>query len=86
MNRELDDKRREKQYGFKNQDVQQKKGCGMIVNKTTLDKPETNDTEINNRIGNRIASNNEQSPHRIVSYKRFRNGKCTTIQTRKLTA
>ena len=37
-------------------------------------------------IGHRMAFNNEQSLHRIVSYKNERNYKCKTIQTRKLTA
>ena len=37
-------------------------------------------------IGHRTAFNNEQSPYRIVSYKRPRNHKCKTTQTRKLTA
>ena len=36
-------------------------------------------------IGNRTAFKHEQSPHRIVSYKRPRNDKCKTIQTRRLT-
>ena len=37
-------------------------------------------------IGHRTAFNNEQSPEAIVSYKRSRNDKFKTIQTRKLTA
>ena len=32
------------------------------------------------------AFNNEQNPHPIVSYKRPRNDKCKTIQTKKLLA
>ena len=36
-------------------------------------------------IGHRTTFNNEQSPYRIVRYKRPRNDKCKTIQTRKLT-
>ena len=36
-------------------------------------------------IGHRTAFNNEQSPYRIVSYKRPRNDKCKTIKTRKMT-
>ena len=37
-------------------------------------------------IGHCKAFNNEQRPYRIVGYKRPRNDKCKTIQTRKLTA
>ena len=37
-------------------------------------------------IGHRTAFNNEQSPYRIVSYKRPQNHKCETIQMRNLTA
>ena len=37
-------------------------------------------------IGHRTAFNNEQSPYRIVSYKKLRNDNVKTIQTKKLTA
>ena len=64
-----------------------KKGrCGMIAKETTLHKT-PNDTEASNNytIGNCTAFYNEQSLYRIVSYKRPRNDKCKTIQTRNLT-
>ena len=55
----------------------------MIANETTLhNRP--NDTEIKNNRSYRSAFNNEQSPYRIVIYKRPWNDKCKTIQTRKL--
>ena len=55
----------------------------MITNETPFHK-RPNDKDID--IGQRTAVNNEQSPNRIFSYKRPRNHKCKTIQTRKLTA
>ena len=42
----------------------------MIANETTVHKRK-NDTDITT-IGHRTAFNNEQSPYRIVSYKRPR--------------
>ena len=56
----------------------------MIANETTL-RTRPNDPELTT-TGPRTAFSNEQSPIRIVSYKRPRNDKCKTIQTRKLTA
>ena len=58
----------------------------MIANETTLHK-RPNDIEVAlTTIGHRMAFNNEQNPYRNVSYKKPRNEKCKTIQTKGLMA
>ena len=48
-----------------------KRRCGMIANDRTLDKRPI--TQKYTTTGHRTAFNNEQSPNRIVAYKKPRN-------------
>ena len=57
----------------------------MIANESNLHK-RSNDKKNNMNYGSQYGLNTNQSPYCIVSYRRPRNDKYKTIQTRNLTA